>query len=938
LVAVVAAALLAPLVVAQPAGAVPATDGQLAAAATTIEDHSTDMPRTARNEVTGDFLDKGYDQRAIVESGNLVIYDRDGSVLKTTPTDLLEPTGDTMDFLFPTWVDIAKAASLGAIQLAWAPGSGFFMAGIRPDTEQHVLYQLPSDGSCAKQSCAGWTTQLPFFGGVSSGPCDPLCLITTSALAVGKIGTKPVIAVGLSSSKTDPSAAGIYVVDQTDGTVLGSSDLALSLNTTTPVTALDWDDSGSGLLAFGVFSDTRNVYAIYVSADGTFGTRTLWDVQLGTSVGPLSIAIGHRPDRSPVVAFGLEGGGVKLWDPAVQSANLLADFTGSTDAVTALTFSDRFDGTVGVPDIVAVGSRNNSAWVLRYSGATTLTPLPVAPGGGTKTDVGGIRAWFPGYKTGSVQFVNQSSSDDVELDFATRRNASYGCWFAQDFDNRAAFPTTPVDVEAGQSSAVYALAAFTAEQDGGCAATDFTGQWAAYVTVTPQSRPADRTVAKLVVSRSGQLTVQSVGGATKLVATQQTNPTDPHPLGAWTIAIRSPADPSPPTSVKITGTRLDSGETTSPVYRIDVPKLAWALPPVTPPRAETVLPPLEVRGTTAAGADVSLGLLIPQGQPTRATSGSVTVSPVSFYWQNPTVGRQITNIYVQAGSTVSNSVNLPGLQPAPAGTTIGQVVVCPATGSSSCDAKADPVANGLDQAPLRIQLYDTNSQVLPVSDPAMGQIYYRDQDGDLLTGLIPEDGSAYLRVSPYAGAYPNDGSTGSTTRPPTTGTIGGRFGYLSTTSTVEQQVTAHVGGSNLASDPITVDAISFTPQIPAGSQAGPGFYVSGCSDYSGNNSCRVASITTTSPGLFLTADPDTQELRIGLQLTTTAQSSLTSLPLQQVAGQPEHTVAAQPLNVNNGEVSLSTTSGFQPADTIDTWLITHGTRLPVRAVKVGGGN
>jgi hypothetical protein len=88
------------------------------------------------------------------------------------------------------------------------------------------------------------------------------------------------------------------------------------------------------------------------------------------------------------------------------------------------------------------------------------------------------------------------------------------------------------------------------------------------------------------------------------------------------------------------------------------------------------------------------------------------------------------------------------------------LVVCPATGSASCDAKADPVANGLDQAPLRIQAFDANGQVLPLSDPSYGQIYYRDQDGDLVTGLILADGSTYIRVSPYAGAHPNDGSNG----------------------------------------------------------------------------------------------------------------------------------------------------------------------------------
>jgi len=60
--------------------------------------------------------------------------------------------------------------------------------------------------------------------------------------------------------------------------------------------------------------------------------------------------------------------------------------------------------------------------------------------------------------------------------------------------------------------------------------------------------------------------------------------------------------------------------------------------------------------------------------------------------------------------------------------------------------------------------------------------------------------------------------------------------------------------------------------------------------------------------------------------------------LQQVAGQPEHLVATGPLTVNNGEVHLNTTSSVQPADAIDTWLVSHGTQIEIRDVRVGGGN
>jgi hypothetical protein len=940
--------LLTPaLLVAGPAGADPAPQGAAAAAAL-IEDHSHEMPRTRHNEITGDFLGKGHDQRAVVESGNLNIYDsaaKGGALLRSAPTDLHEPTTNEYGGVFPLWATTtARDNTLGAIPLDWTPGSGFYIAGFRTDVNEHFLYKLPADGSCAQQSCAEWVTQLPGFG-VVIGFED--VTVITGALAVGTIGTKPVLAVGLTTAGealTKPGgtrmASGIYVVDQADGSVLGTYSGYTPGGEQAPVTALDWDDNGSGLLAIGAMSIGDRGHAVRVSADGAFSNHTAWTNPTPSLSGPfpLSAVVGHRPDGSPVVAFGTDDGSVKMWDPTVTSSSLLSQIAGS-DAVNALTFTDRIDGTVGVPDLVAVSSRGNSARVLRYSGATTLAALPVAPQGGTSTDVGGIRAWFPGYKTGAVTFSNITRSDpEVQLDFATRPNAAFGCWFSHAFGGAPPFPTDSVVLDRS-SKPTYTVAALTAGQGGDCAATDFTGQWAAYVVATPLGRPADRTVAKLVWSRSGQLTVQSVGGSLRLLAAHDVADRT-HPLGAWTIFIDSAASPGNPTSLKVTGKRLDPAGTDRPVYRFDVAATTWPLPVSTPPRGQTVVPPLHVFGFDDQATDATpLGLLVPQGQPSRATSGSVTLSPVSFYWQNPTVGRQFTHIEVRAGASAAVTVNLADL-PAPApGTLVDGLVVCPATGSTSCDTDADPVANGLDQAPLRIQVRDVNQQVLPVTDPVYGQIYYRDQDGDLVTGLIPADGSTYIRVSPYAGAYPNDGSTGSTTRPPTGGTVGGRFGYLSTTTTVEQELTAHVGGSNFASDPIIVDAITFTPQVQPGGEAGPGFYLTGCAgDYTGTNFCRLAPITATAPGLFLTTDPQTSELHIGLQFATTALTSLTSLPLEQVAEQPEHTVAKNPLTINNGELHLNTTSGFQPADTIDTWLITHGTQLPIRAIRVGGGN
>jgi hypothetical protein len=59
---------------------------------------------------------------------------------------------------------------------------------------------------------------------------------------------------------------------------------------------------------------------------------------------------------------------------------------------------------------------------------------------------------------------------------------------------------------------------------------------------------------------------------------------------------------------------------------------------------------------------------------------------------------------------------------------------------------------------------------------------------------------------------------------------------------------------------------------------------------------------------------------------------------RRAAGEPARAPTASPLTVNNGEVHLNTTSSFQPADAIDTWLVSHGTQIEIRDVRVGGGN
>ena len=991
--ALAAVALAAALTAAPSAGAAPRpgsatraaerTSVQAAAATTTLPaDLSTGMPRTAHNETVGDFMGKGYDQRAVVEAGRLNIYNppsKGGNRVQSVATDLqgVGPSNsDGRGGHLPVWqggamADLADKSQLASVYLAWTPDA-LYMAGSHnvgvPGAGSDVnlyfadwLYKLPPDGKCASKSCAIAVGKLPALIYSHSVPFIERTEGVT-ALAVGQVAGKTFVAIGFSDTEAG-TMDGALVIDPANLTAADKTaqypiairggqayQFEATEPTQTAVTSLAWDPGGSGWLAIGTASPTHTINAIkwrstsigngFVVWSFDPSSYRYWNSNAGDDYAPsaLSAAVTDRADGTPVAAFGMSDGTVKLWDPTVTTATLLANAadTGTTDnpnAVDAVSFVDRSDGT-GLPDVVAVSNIGNQARVLRYSGATTLAAQAVQPNGVTTTDVGGIRLWYPGYKAGSLQIRN-NAPDPVKISFASRPNAAYGCWLGAAFPGREAFPASSITLATKAVSSSYTIGGYTAGIGGGCAASDFTGQWAAYIVIAPLARPANTTTAKLVMSRTGQLSVTAVGGALTLSASQVDKTT--FALGGWELGIGGPLPAKAP-GATLTATQLDPAGTERPVYRFDLAATEWDLKFSTPPRITAVLPALVAQGSSDNGKTwTDLGRLVPQGQPTRSTEGSVTLAPASFYWQNPSTGAALTTIRVQVGQARSNQIAIGTIAaPAPA-THVSQLAVCPASGGSDCSGTAAPFANGLDQAPLRVQVYGDDGQVLPVSDLNYGRIYYRDDNGDLLTGLIPLDGSAYIRVSPYPGEYSNDGSAGSIVRPSPTAPVGGRYAYLSTTSTNAEEITAHVGGSSQTSQ-LEISARPFTPIVPPGSEAATGFLATGCSDYPGTTYCRLASTTTTNPALFMSKDPDTGAPLIGLMFKTQAQTALASLPLQQLAGQPEHNVAATTLSINNGEVTMDTTSGFQPGDDIDTWLVSHGTSFQARSVKVGGGD
>lgn len=986
LAAALTAAVAIALLAAPTATASPTPSHVTATAAATLPvDNSMRMPRTAHNETVGDFLHKG-DQRAVVENGRLNIYSPSGKVAQSVTTDL-EPVGpsnsDGRGNTLSVWqggamADLADKNNLPSVYLAWTPdalymaGSDHVGAGAGSDANVYFhnwLYELPPDGSCASRSCA-----------IAVAPLDTIFAnnvpfiertMGVTALTAGQVDGKAFVAIGYSDTETDSGGVEVFdpsnlsVADKTAQYPIGVPSLIFTkfmatAPNQTAVTALAADPSGSGLLAIGTSSPAHTINSIKLEVSTFSGMRFVeivpdsyryWNSTAGDDYSPsaLSAAVVDRADGSPVAAFGMSDGSVKLWDPTVTTANLLANApsTGTTtdpNAVDAVGFIDRSDGTSGLPDTVAVSSVGNQARVLRYSGETTLNAEPVRAKGVTTTDVGGIRLWYPGYKTGSLQIRNDAF-DPVTISFASRPNAGYGCWFGPAFADRAAWPSASARLASrAVTPTPYTIGGYTAGVDGECAASDFTGQWAAYVVVAPVGRPANTTTAKLVMSRDGKLSVTSVGGSLSVQA-RLLNSSSTYALGSWELHVAGAAAPQPP-PLNMTARQLDPAGTVRPVYRFDVAASSWNLPFSNPRRVSAVMPAYVVQGRADQGVWTNLGRLVPQGQPTRSRSGSVTLAPVSFYWQNPSTGAAMTRFRVTAQGLNSNEIGLRDIPAPVAATHVGQLSVCPVSGGSDCSGTAAPFANGLDQAPLRVQVYGDDNAVLPVSDPNYGRIYYRDDNDDLLTGLIPMDGTSYIRVSPYPGEYSNDGSAGSIVRPSPTAPVGGRYAYLSTSSTLAQEITAYVGGSSEHSQPIEIGARRFTPTVPSGSQAAVGFLVTGCSDYPGTTFCQVASPSTdltsdpdpNRPALFLTKDPDTGVPMMGLMFFTEAQTALSSLPLRQVAGQPEHNVAETTLSVNNGEVTMNTTSGFQPGDAIDTWLVSHGTNFQAKGVQVGGGN
>ena len=245
---------------------------------------------------------------------------------------------------------------------------------------------------------------------------------------------------------------------------------------------------------------------------------------------------------------------------------------------------------------------------------------------------------------------------------------------------------------------------------------------------------------------------------------------------------------------------------------------------------------------------------------------------------------------------------------------------------------------------MSVQVLDTNNNPLPITDPSYQLLYYRtDGSKALLTNLFPTDDGAdlgnFIGVSPYPGAYPNNGSAAGSGDQSTT--FNG-FHYIATTSDLEQLIFPYLaidtGQPQAGADAVEVFAIEIAAQNNT-SQAADGFVLAGCADFS-TGACPLAPVTITTnpttqvqqlnPAMYLDI---TDGLEIGLLTNVQATTAVRSLPLQHAPGTDPHLLQFAALDVSGTSATFTGTVPFVSGDFVDTYLVTHGILVPISNVQ-----
>ena len=367
------------------------------------------------------------------------------------------------------------------------------------------------------------------------------------------------------------------------------------------------------------------------------------------------------------------------------------------------------------------------------------------------------------------------------------------------------------------------------ESDGSCAATDNTDIWRGYLVITPVNHPADARLVRLRLNQDMTVDVTNQAGGATTVSIATSSQQQLAAFGLWTVdgghaggadaAVAADGDGGPGHPGG------DAGRGGVPLrrHRRDVPAAQPVRRPDGDPAADRAgldrRDDLDRSRHPRAGNgpdDRGAGERSSSCRSARRRSGGRT-RPASPPTSTSGSG---------SGSVPSQVVTLADL-PAPAAPTNASG---PQIAATSSGGVAAPVDTGIDQAPLSVQVLDTNSSRCRPLIRAISAIYYRDDNTNtLLTNLFPPPGGdldTFIGVSPYAGAYPNNGSAGGGGQ----STTFDGFHYVATTSSIDQNIIGYLAinaSQPASSNPIEVHASQIAP-VDNTTSAANGISLAGC--------------------------------------------------------------------------------------------------------------
>jgi hypothetical protein len=950
------------------------------------QDLSGTLPVLQRYQAVGDFLGQGHDQRAVVEGDKVNIYaapQYGGGLLQSVPTDFqpvpawgTEELGLSALFipadqvfwqqpcgLFKKcgWLDRAREFGLNSVQIA-SHDNSIYLAGAHVWKGRRSWYSELDVASfsnklplCLKLTCAGakHAVVIPADNPVYVDKINHKSRrIVVTSLAVGVVGGQTYIAVGLSDQ-------GMYIFNSSLQQVAHIVDMAYDGYQTPVITLAFGPPTGpgqGGLLAGGVMSPGPIAFVWHLNPDGTEKSMVHADDGGGgteVNYNVLAATFG-RINGKEVAIFGRSTGGLFTVEPG--SGKILTRYDPSgVGPVTGLTTVTPWDGEAGNQDIVVGRKDGTKDQAVQYVDGV-LKPLPIAVNEDKAIDAGTndqLDLWYPGYRAGRLQVTNHSATA-VSVSMASRPGKQYGCWLNTSVANGStAFPSDPTPLAAGQTSPSFFVGALTAGPDGACASAEAAGEWSSYLVVTPAGDVPDQRLVKLQAGAAGTLTVdRQVGGDLNVTLSRAGRGGS---WGGWDLVVSGPPLPTALAAPTLTGLRLTSApgpgfeppagpmadDPRRPVYRFDVSGAKWKGIGA-PGQVTAQLPAMMAQGSADGAHWADLGELMPVTAPTRQ-GDTVTLGPASFFWQDAPGAAPLTEVRVVSGGLVSNVVHLAGLVAPPIGGGAGAVTVqglkvTPTSGSGM----ATPVANGVDQAVLRVELIPSSGGgLVPVNDPRYQLVYYRYRGtNQLVTGLYSKDaGGGYslgVAIGPLAGAYPTNGQ--SEAGNPSSGNS--HDNYLVTTTTNVQTVYGDLNDSGTAkameSGDVTVQGAGPLTANPGVTYATKGLSITGCASQGGTcplaNPKPQAGDPACCAALYQAGIAGGGPV-VGLQLAAVAVTAEGSLPLAINPGQA-HGLGSAELAFDPTKATLQSTAGFWPSDAIDTALVSSGSLVLLRSVQV----